>query len=142
MVSLSGFVLFLFCGVEFVTLSVEDCFLLFADCTCTTVVSSVSLLSFISSLPFSSCKKSSSIRLFCSCFSSSSFSSLLSSSLSSSLDDGFSICLIMRDNMFFPCNILSKKSRKEIASQFPFSFWIGRKFSIVVYGPKQFWARC
>jgi len=141
MVSLSGFVLFLFCGVEFVTSLVEDYFLFFADCMCTTVVSSVSLLSFISSLSFLLCKKSLSICLFCSCSSSSSFSSLLSSSLSSLLDDDFSISLIMRDNTFSPCNILSKKSMNEIASQFPFSFWIGRdkvKFSIVVFGPKEF----
>ena len=141
MVSLSGFVLFPFCGVEFVTSSVEDCFLFFADCTCTTVVSSVSLLSFISSLTFVLCKESLSNCLFCSCSSSYLFSSLLSSSLSSSLDDDFSISLIMRDITFSPCNILSKKSMKEIASQFLFLFWIGRdkvKFSIVVFGPKEF----
>jgi len=83
--------------------------------------------------------------LFCSCSSCSSFSSSVSSSLSSLLDDVFSISLVMRDNTFSPCNILSKKSMKEIASQFPFSFWIGRdkvKFSIVVFGPKEFWAWC
>jgi len=140
MVSLSGLVLFLFCGVEFVTSSVEDCFLFFSDCTCTTVVSSVSLLSIISSLSFVLCKELL-IWLFCSCSSCYSFSSSLSSPLSSLLDDDFSISLITRDNTFSPFNILSKKSMKEIASQFLFSFWIGRdkvKFSIVVPSPKEF----